>query len=346
MTNEVSCVKRHPHNLSIEREVHMNCYTQLTQEERYHISVLCKERFPKAEIARRLKRHPSTITRELRRNTGGRGYRAKQAHQKALCRRYTAKKATKFTYKTIRLVIERLKEKWSPEQISGWLKRIQICISHERIYQFLLENKRKGGILYKHLRRSHRKRKKRYGSPERRGQIPNRVSIDKRPKIVDTKKRIGDWEADTIIGRNHKGAILTLVDRKSKYTLIRKINQKTSHAVNTAILEMVKGIKERFITMTVDNGREFAGHSEISSRLSVDVYFAHPYHSWERGLNENTNGLLRQYFPKKTDLRKISNEHVLNVQHMLNNRPRKLLNFLTPYEVFNHITYKTKFCTY
>ncbi len=128
--------------------------------------------------------------------------------------------------------------------------------------------------------------------------------------------------------------------------MIRKINQKTSHAVNTAISEMVKGIKERFITMTVDNGREFAGHSEISSRLNVDVYFAHPYHSWERGLNENTNGLLRQYFPKKTDLRKISNEYVLHVQRMLNNRPRKLLNFLTPYEVFNHITYKTKFCTY
>ncbi len=154
--------------MSIEREVHMSCYTQLTQEERYHISVLCKERFPKAEIARRLKRHPSTITRELRRNTGRRGYRAKQSHQKALHRRYTAKKAIKFTHKTIRLVIERLKEKWSPEQISGWLKRIQIYISHERIYQFLLENKREGGILYKHLRRSHRKRKKRYGSPKRR----------------------------------------------------------------------------------------------------------------------------------------------------------------------------------
>jgi IS30 family transposase len=324
----------------------MSIYTQLTQEERYHISVLCKERFPKAEIARRLKRHPSTITRELRRNKGLRGYRARQAHQKALYRRSTAKKATKFTHKTIRLVIERLKDKWSPEQISGWLQRIQIYISHERIYQFLLENKREGGSLYKHLRRSHRKRKKRYGSPERRGQIPDRVSIDKRPKVVDARGRIGDWEADTIIGRNHQGALVTLVERKSKFTLIRKINRKTSHAVNSAISEMAKGIKKRFITMTVDNGREFSGHRELSSRLNVEVYFAHPYHSWERGLNENTNGLLRQYFPKKTDLREISNEHVLYVQHMLNNRPRKLLNFFTPYEVFNRITYKTKFCTY
>ena len=200
--------------------------------------------------------------------------------------------------------------------------------------------------MYKHLRRSNRKRKKRYGSPERRGQIPDRVSIDRRPKIVDARNRIGDWEADTVIGRNHKGAIVTLVERKSKYTLLRKINRKTSHAVNAAISEMVKGIKERFLTMTVDNGREFAGHKEISSRLNVDVYFAHPYHSWERGLNENTNGLLRQYFPKKTDLRKISDRKVEHVQHMLNNRPRKLLNFRTPYEVFNHLSYRTNCCAY
>ena len=333
-------------NLSREREVHMAYYTQLTQEERYHISVLCKERFPRAEIARRLKRHRSTITRELRRNTGMRGYRAKQAHHNASYRRHTAKKTIKLTRETMKLIIEKIKEKWSPEQISGWLKRIQIYISHERIYQILLENKRKGGKLYKHLRRSNRKRKKRYGSPDRRGQIPDRVSIDKRPKVVDTKTRIGDWEADTIIGRNHKGAILTLVERKSKYTLIRKLNRKTSHAVNTAISELIKGLKKRFITMTVDNGREFAGHKEIASRLNVDVYFAHPYHSWERGLNENTNGLLRQYFPKKTDLRKISIERVLHVQHMLNNRPRKLLNFLTPDEVFNQRSYKTNCCTY
>ena len=324
----------------------MAYYTQLTQEERYHISVLCKEGFPRAEIARRLKRDPSTITRELKRNTGRRGYRAKQAHHNASYRRHTAKKAIKLTRETIRLIIEKIKEKWSPEQISGWLRRIQIYISHERIYQYLLENKRKGGKLYKHLRRSNRKRKKRYGSPERRGQIPDRISIDERPRIVETKERIGDWEADTVIGRNHKGAIITLVERKSKYTLLRKINRKTSHAVNTAISEMVKGIKERFLTMTVDNGREFAGHKEISSRLNVDVYFAHPYHSWERGLNENTNGLLRQYFPKKTDLRKISDLKVEHVQYMLNNRPRKLLNFMTPYEVFNHLSYRTNCCTY
>ena len=199
--------------------------------------------------------------------SGRRGYRAKQAQQKTLHRRHTAEKAIRLTHRIIRLTVKRLKDKWSPEQISGWLKRMQIHISHERIYQFLLENKRKGGILYKHLRRSHRKRKKRYGSLDRRGQIPDRVSIDERPRVVDAKERIGDLEADTVIGRNHKGAIITLVERKSKYTLLSKINRKTSHAVNTAISEMVNGIKERFITMTVDNGREFAGHKEISSRI-------------------------------------------------------------------------------
>ncbi len=132
---------------------------------------------------------------------------------------------------------------------------------------------------------------------------------------------------------------MTLVERKSRYTLIRKPKRKTSHAVNTAISELVKDIKERFITLTVDNGREIAGPKEISSRSNVDVFFAHPYHSWKRGLNENINGLLRQYFQKRTDLRKILIDHVLHVQHMINNRPRKLLNFLTPDEVFNHRSY-------
>ncbi|MBT6050529.1 MAG: IS30 family transposase, partial [Candidatus Scalindua sp.] len=152
---------------------------------------------------------------------------------------------------------------------------------------------------YKNLRQSHRKRKKRYGSREKRGQIPKRVSIDKRPEIVDTRRRIGDWEADTIIGRNHKGAMITLVERKAKYTLIRKINRKTSLLLNSAVSELTKDIKERFITMTVDNGSEFAGHEKIASKLGVDVYFAHPYHSCERGLSENTNGLIRQYFQRK-----------------------------------------------
>ena len=331
--------------MSIEREVHMSYYIQLTQEERYHISVLCKEGFSKAETAKKVNRHISTISRELNRNTGKKGYRPKQAHERALKKRYTSRKAIKFTDKVRQIVDEKISKQFSPDQASGKLRMLGIHISHEWIYQYLLDDKRSGGQLYKNLRHSHRKRKKRYGSREKRGQIPNRVSIDKRPKAVDARKRIGDWEADTIIGRNHKGAMVTLVERKSKYTLIRKINRKTSLLLNSAISELTEGIKERFITMTVDNGREFAGHEEITSKLGVDVYFAHPYHSWERGLSENTNGLIRQYFPKKTDFREISDKEVLQVQHLLNNRPRKTMDYLTPSEVFNNIKTNRNICT-
>jgi IS30 family transposase len=323
----------------------MSYYIQLTQEERYHISVLCKEGFSKAETAKRINRHISTISRELNRNTGKKGYRPKQAHERSLKRRHTSRKAIKFTDKVRQLVEEKISKQFSPDQISGKLRMLGIDISHERIYQYLLDDKRNGGELYKNLRHSRRKRKKRYGSREKRGQIPNRVSIDKRPKIVDARQRIGDWEADTIIGRNHKGAMVTLVERKSKYTLIRKINRKTSQLLNSAISELTKGIKERFITMTVDNGREFAGHEKITSKLGVDVYFAHPYHSWERGLCENTNGLIRQYFPKKTDFLEISDKEVLQVQHLLNNRPRKTLGYFTPNEVFNNIKTNRNICT-
>ncbi len=323
----------------------MSYYIQLTQEERYHISVLCKERYSKTETARKINRDISTISRELNRNKGRRGYRPKQAHERALKRRHISRKAIKFTDKVRQIVDKKISEQYSPDQISGKLKILGIHISHERIYQYLLDDKRNGGQLYKNLRQSHRKRKKRYGSREKRGQIPNRVSIDKRPKIVDTKRRIGDWEADTIIGRNHKGAMVTLVERKSKYTLIRKINRKTSLLLNSTVSELTKGIKERFITMTVDNGSEFAGHEKIASKLGVDVYFAHPYHSWERGLSENTNGLIRQYFPKKTDFREVSDKEVLQVQHRLNNRPGKTLGYLTPNEVFNNIKTNRNTCT-
>ena len=323
----------------------MSYYIQLIQEERYHISVLCKEGYSKADTARKVNRHISTISRELNRNTGKKGYRPKQAQEKALKRRYTSRKAIKFTDKVRQIVDKKISEQYSPDQVSGKLKMSGIHISHEWIYQYLLDDKRNGGQLYRNLRHSHRKRKKRYGSHERRGQIPNRVSIDKRPEIVDTRVRIGDWEADTIIGRNHKGAMITLVERKSKYTFIRKINRKTSLLLNNAVSELTKDIKDRFITMTVDNGSEFAGHEKITSKLGVDVYFAHPYHSWERGLSENTNGLIRQYFPKKTDFREVSDKEVLLVQHRLNNRPRKTLGYLTPNEVFNNIKTNRNSCT-
>ena len=207
-------------------------------------------------------------------------------------------------------------------------------ISHETVYKHLLVDKANGGTLYKHLRRSNRKRKKRYGSRNLRGQITGRVSIDLRPAIVDNKERIGDWEIDTVIGKNHKGALLTIVERKSKYTLMQKLSYKRSRLVADAAIDLLAPYQDKVFTITSDNGKEFADHQRISKQLTAKIYFAHPYHSWERGLNENTNGLIRQYFPKNTDFKTITVESVQNVMDQLNNRPRKTLDYATPNEVF------------
>ncbi len=285
-------------------------------------------------ISDELNRDKSTIYRELKRNCGGCGYRPKQAQQLSESRKREARKAYKFNTDLRIQVDSKLQLKWSPEQISGWLvKHKEANISHERIYQHVLEDKKNGGNLYTHLRWSSRKRRKRYGSPERRGQIRNRVSIEKRPRIVDEKRRRGDWEGDTVIGKGHKGALVTLVERKSKYTLIRQVDRKTAEAVSGAINSMASEFSDVFKTLTLDNGKEFAAHEEISKKLEADVYFAHPYHSWERGLNENTNGLIRQWFPKQTDFRTITDEQVAEVQELLNHRPRKTIGYLTPHEV-------------
>jgi IS30 family transposase len=198
----------------------------------------------------------------------------------------------------------------------------------------LLVDKANGGNLYKHLRRSNRKRKKRYASRNLRGQITGRVSIDLRPPIVDNKERIGDWEIDTVVGKNHQRALLTIVERKSKYTLIQRLSYKRSQLVANATINLLAPIREKIFTITSDNGKGFSEHQRISKRLTAKIYFAHPYHSWERGLNENTNGLIRQYFPKNTDFKTITIESVQKVMDRLNNRPRKTLEYATPNEVF------------
>ena len=312
----------------------MKSYVQLTHSERYQIWALKKAGKSTKMISVDLDRDESTIYRELKRNTGGRGYRPQQAQKLSESRKREARKAYKFNTDLRIKVDSKLQLKWSPEQISGWLKKCKKTrISHERIYQHVLEDKKNGGNLYIHLRWSRRKRRKRYGSIERRGQIRNRVSIEKRPRIVDDKSRRGDWEGDTVIGKGHKGALVTLVERKSKYTLIRLVERKTAEAVSEAINSMAGEFSDFFKTLTLDNGKEFAAHEKISSKLQTDVYFAHPYHSWERGLNENTNGLIRQWFPKQTDFRTITDEQVAEVQELLNHRPRKTIGYLTPHEV-------------
>jgi IS30 family transposase len=284
------------------------------------------------EIARLINVHKSTISRELRRNRGMKGYRPKQAHQFSLNRR----KKTKYRIEasTWTLIETLLRKDWSPEQTSGWLKEnYGLQISHEWIYQHILMDKQAGGDLHRHLR-CQKKRRKRYGSYDRRGRLKNRVSIDERPAIVDTRQRLGDWEVDTIIGKGHHQAIVSLTERKARLALLRKVERKTSQAVADAVIELLKTLSVQIHTITADNGKEFADHERIARDLRTNVYFAHPYSSWERATNENLNGLVRQYFPKKHDFATITETEIEFVMERLNNRPRKCLGFKTPNQIF------------
>jgi IS30 family transposase len=314
---------------------HSMSYKQLTYEQRNEIYALLKADLNQTQIAKIVGVSKSTISREINRNTGHKGYRPKQANARALERRKNADKHIRFNDEIKKDVIKHLKQDWSPEQISGRLKRDnKPAVSHETIYQFILNDQQNGGELYKHLRLGRRKRRKRIKGDDRRGQIPNRVSIDERPAIVDTKERVGDWELDTIIGKNHKGAIVTAVERNTKFSCMKSVPKKEAVLVTKALIEMLEPYKNLVYTLTGDNGKEFSQHQAIAQALQADFYFAHPYSSWERGLNENTNGLIRQYFPKKTSFLKITDKQVEHVQEKLNNRPRKTLDFETPQQLF------------
>ena len=306
-------------------------YKQLTQEQRYQIKALLDNKISRTQIGKTLGVDRSTINREIKRNSGKRGYRPKQAHGKALARRQEKSKP-RIGAEVWALVEKTLQEDWSPEQVSGKLKSSGIPVSHERIYQHVYADKRAGGRLWEHLRHP-KKYRKRAGGRDRRGKIPNRISIDERPAIVNERSRIGDWEADLILGKNHQGVALTLTERKSRFTLLRTFPSKHADPITQGIKELLKW-DARLKTITFDNGKEFAGHEEIASALNVDCYFAHPYASWERGTNENTNGLIRQYLPKDRDLKNVSMEEESWIMDKLNLRPRKCLDFKTPYEVF------------
>ena len=309
-------------------------YTHLTEEERYQIYAYKKAGFSNQSISEELKRHISTIKRELKRNKGLRGYRPKQAHRLAQTRQASKTKAIKLTPSLKQIITDKLKLDWSPEQIQGRLHREgQACVCPATIYAFIRQDKDTGGGLYKHLR--HQKPyKQRTGSAEFRGRIRNRISIEQRPKVVEQKQRIGDWEADTVIGRSHKGVIVTLTERYSRLTLIAKTNTKKASVVSQAIVKLLKPYQDQLKTITYDNGKEFAYHEEVAKQLNVSSYFTHPYSSWERGLNENHNGLIRQYLPKKEPFDNVSSEKICWIEKRLNNRPKKVLHFQTPKEVY------------
>lgn len=309
-------------------------YSHLTQEQRYQIYALLKEKTPQYRIAEIVGVHKSTISRELCRNAGAYGkYHPAQAHRLALDRR-REKVPRRISDETWALVEDWLREEWSPEQIAGWLKVTNLPrVSHERIYQHVQYDRDwRHGDLYKHLRHG-KKRRRRYGSYKRGGPIPDRLGIEERPEIVDQRMRLGDWEIDTVIGKGPE-AVVTIVERRSRLTRIARVACRGAENVEAATLGLLAPLAGKVNTITADNGGEFARHVHMASSLNASFFFAHPYSSWERGLNENTNGLIRQYFPKKTNFRDITDQEIQTVMDKLNNRPRKCLGFKTPNEVF------------
>lgn len=237
--------------------------------------------------------------------------------------------------KLIEKIEAMLHQDWSSEQICGVLAKDGISISPERIYQDVWADKKAGGKLFIHLRRGHKTRKRKRGSKDKRGQIKNKVNIHDRPEIVNQKGRIGDWEIDLVVGKNHKGFLVTVVERVSKFTLASYVEHKDSSSILRVVVKLLNPLKAVVHTIASDNGKEFADHELIAKKLKALFYFADPHSAWQRGLNENTNGLIRQYFPKKSCFVSIEQEQLDTVQKKLNNRPRKTLNFESPFQVFS-----------
>jgi len=309
-------------------------YKQLTLEKRYQISALKKLGKNQSYIANEIGVHRSTVSRELSRNSLP-NYSAEAAHVTARIRHKKKPRKIRLTQPIKVYIGQKLKEHWSPQQISGrLLVDKNLSISHETIYQYIYKSLRQGGTLYKNLRHQNKKYTRRSSQYKTRGQIKGRISIEERPSIVDTYSRIGDVEIDTVIGKGHKGAIVTIVDRKSKFSLFKIVDSKHALPVKNALIDLMHPIKDHIHTVTSDNGKEFSFHKDVSDALDCGFYFCHPYRSCERGLNENTNGLLRQYFPKGTDFTKITDKQIVQAQEHLNHRPRKSLGYKTPFEVF------------
>jgi IS30 family transposase len=313
-------------------------YTHLTQEERYQIHNLKRQGIHLSQIASELGRSTSTISRELRRNASTRGYQPALAQESATARQRQRRNARQFDPQQWQLVELYLRLSLSPQQVSDRLAlENRLSISTEAIYKHAYANKAQGGDLVGYLR-CQKLRRKRYASgQERRGVLKNRVGIEHRPAVVETRARIGDWEGDTVIGAGRKGALVTLVERKSRYTLAYPLRSKHSAGVTEAIVDLLRPHRQACKTLTFDNGKEFAEHEFIASCLKAKVYFAKPYCSWQRGLNENTNGLLRQFFPKGRSLLNVTQAQVDEAVYLLNHRPRKCLGYRTPHEVFYNL---------
>ena len=317
---------------------------QLTLLQREELARLFHQGCKQSQIAAALGVHQTTVSRELSRN---KLYKTKYSPSNAeywrKLRKVWAKEKVPRWYeraKILKYVTEKLRIFWSPEQIAGRIRLDfpednSMRVSHESIYKYIWQDKQAGGSLYKYLRFARKKRKKSYGSKQNRGKIPNRVGIELRPAVVEERSRVGDWESDLIVGRKNAQAIATFVERKTRLLKAIKMASRSATDFHMASKEAFKSIPRQFrLTMTHDNGKEISSHMEITRLLGMDVYCANPYHSWERGLNEHSNGLLRQFFPKGTDFSSVTQKDIDEAVRFINNRPRKILNYRTPSEIF------------
>ena len=316
----------------------MRSYRQLTQEERYRITAHRMSGDSAADIARILGRHPSTIGRELRRNATAHDgdYRAEKAHSYATARRRRCRRGARFSAENMARVATLLRRRWSAEQISGILKKTgELSISVETIYRRIRWDKKVGGSLWRHTRIMSKFGRKRYGHVDSRGVLPGKRHISERPVEVEERKRLGHWEGDTVMGSDMRHCVLTLVERTSGYAIVKKLKARTKNEVTRAATRAIRKHCRRFKTITFDNGTEFHDYRLLEERFPVKIYFATPYHSWERGSNENFNGLLRQYLPKGTCMSAVTQTQCDHIADDLNNRPRKRLGFNTPADLYH-----------
>ena len=313
-------------------------YRQLTPEERYMLAALRRQGCNQAEIARSMGRHRSTVCREVGRNStraDGR-YRAFTAQERTNGRRSRSRRNSRFREEDFALVADLLRRQWSPEQVSGYLRRTGLlAISHETIYRHVWRDKKEGGLLYTHLRGARKRRRKRYGAYDSRGRLAGKRMISERPPDVEARGCVGHWEADTVAGTGSKDCVVSLVERKTGLVLIGKLGDRTAGSLSRRAISLMRRGGTRFETVTADNGTEFHDYQRIEERTGAAFYFARPYHSWERGSNENANGLIRQYLPKGVSMAGLSQYQCNAIARKLNTRPRKRLGFRTPLECYN-----------
>jgi IS30 family transposase len=310
-------------------------YTHLTSEERYTIWTLAKLDLSLRDIALALGRHVSTVSRELKRNVGVGGYGPHRAQALATKRRRVGRRPTVLTAEAQSVIVPLLSKRWSPEQVAGRLRlEGTLQISHQSIYTFIARDKRQGGQLHRLLRRKRQYRRAETASFRQRYEA-SKTRIDERPVEVEERATIGDWEIDTVVSGKSRQVLVTLVERKSRYAIIARQPTKDAFPLARRVIRLLRKHPDKVRSITADNGTEFASFKYIEEHLGINFYFAHPYHSWERGTNENTNGLIRQYFPKSSDFLSATPTRLAKVMNDLNRRPRKVLNYQTPEEAFN-----------